>query len=198
MSNNEELIKQWTASGWEDAKEIIGWYEAGWKAPKIALTYRRDFKDPRKALALKDVFDRIVNCRNINRAWESEAHPCHNIVNYQKSQLPGLTLEKFQIPEPWNGAVLDAPIIFVGINPSYTKDELHPDSTWPEEEKYIFFAKRFDSKYTDKNMGPRLQSSDNAPKYRKASKYWINLRSLSGQMLVNVSAGGIFPSFSRS
>lgn len=71
-------------------------------------------------------------------------HPCDNVVNSQ------LTLEleptQFHLPEPWNGRIDCAPILFISSNPSISVEELFPTSGWPDEMIVDFFMNRFEDR----------------------------------------------------
>jgi len=54
-------------------------------------------------------------------------HVCHPIY---VSQGCG-SRNAFHVPEPWNGDIEHAPILFVSINPGFTPDELYPNLSDP-------------------------------------------------------------------
>lgn len=75
---------------------------------------------------------------------------CESIINYQKDYFENQ--DDYQIPEPWNGNIEEAEIMFITLNPSFKKDESRNDSLlkFPQrkeldKEDYIcdFFTNRF-------------------------------------------------------
>lgn len=71
----------------------------------------------------KNLMMSISNCDEIERAKEDSNHPCHKIVHYQYIEN---RRKAFQHPEPWNGNIEKADILFVGSNPSIDFDEYYP------------------------------------------------------------------------
>lgn len=65
------------------------------------------------------VFWDIINC-GLNEFGTSSL--CSGVTNSQGSTKK----EDFHIPEPWNGNLSTARILFVSINPGYSKGELYP------------------------------------------------------------------------
>lgn len=49
-------------------------------------------------------------------------HPCSDIVGVQEHT----SRERHQVPDPWSGAIEQAPILFVSSNPSISTDEPYP------------------------------------------------------------------------
>lgn len=99
----------------------------------------------------KLLFD-ISNCSEFcklikNRNIDSK---CREIVDSQINQEPLLDND-FQIPEPWTGDIVNAPILIISSNPGYSGIELYPNSTWPNSMVADFFINRFQdrgSKYS--------------------------------------------------
>ena len=70
------------------------------------------------------------------------AHPCAEIVGSQAAP----TIDEFQVPEPWNGPLSRAPILFLSSNPGISQIEAYPtwDQTkWPEDRLVDCFEGRF-------------------------------------------------------
>lgn len=88
----------------------------------------------------------ISRCNEVEKALDDSNHPCHNIVNFQKNEL-----KSFQHPEPWNGNIKNASILFVGSNPSYNKNEEYPTDIWSDEDIYGYHNNRFSCEYYQKN-----------------------------------------------
>jgi hypothetical protein len=62
----------------------------------------------------------IAHCRNV-RAWFTDPkkpNPCSRIIESQGLPQNAEALERFQLPEPWQGHLDRALILFVSSNPS--------------------------------------------------------------------------------
>lgn len=91
----------------------------------------------------------IVNC---GVSCEDEKSPCHSIWESQNCTNIG----DFHLPEPWNGDIEKAQLMFLGINPRHNAGELFPrtgydwwmDGTSLNRERIVdFFKNRFSSQY---------------------------------------------------
>lgn len=85
----------------------------------------------------------IARCEEVPVALEDRNHPCHKIVTSQ-------TTDGFQLPEPWNGNITSAEILFVGSNPSYNSAEFFPNQAWDNHKIADFFRERFSDAYYKK------------------------------------------------
>lgn len=83
----------------------------------------------------------IARCPNLAACTRptSTRHPCASIVSSQARY--GATA--FQIPEPWNGRLDRARILFVGLNPGINPREQYPDDDRPGDEIVDYFTNRF-------------------------------------------------------
>jgi hypothetical protein len=73
---------------------------------------------------------------------EQDDHPCSAIVHSQGAT----TMEDFQAPEPWNGSLAKAPILFLSSNPAFAPEEEYPTGNtqvWPDDHVIDFFEQRF-------------------------------------------------------
>jgi hypothetical protein len=67
---------------------------------------------------------------------------CNDIIDYQRTI--GVSEESdFQIPEPWSGDLLNAPILFISSNPAIELIELYPTNSWSDKMIADFFINRF-------------------------------------------------------
>jgi hypothetical protein len=68
-----------------------------------------------------DLLTTIATCDIARRHIEdpSFSSPCREIVCSQGAQ----TWDQFQSPEPWNGFIKSAPILYVSSNPSISESE---------------------------------------------------------------------------
>ena len=48
------------------------------------------------------------------------------------------------MPEPWQGHIETAPILFISMNPGYGSNEVFPTPSWSDEKTIDFFERRFD------------------------------------------------------
>lgn len=55
-------------------------------------------------------------------------HPCSKVVGAQQATFGELR----QVPEPWNGHIDTAPLLFVSSNPSISETERYPTATWSD------------------------------------------------------------------
>ncbi len=83
----------------------------------------------------------IARCPNVRRCFDSTrlSHPCSIVVADQRT-----TIDDFHLPEPWNGEIETAPILFVCCNPSWNRNETFPTHAWDDEAIVRFFRTRFD------------------------------------------------------
>lgn len=88
----------------------------------------------------------IARCKHVENCLNNTQHQnkCNKIIQDQKKEL-----DQFQVPEPWNGNLKTAPILFLGSNPSIsTSDkpdyrEKYPRWSWSDSEIEDFFSNRF-------------------------------------------------------
>ena len=106
----------------------------------------------------------------------------------------------FHIPEPWNGDIEHAPILFVSINPGFTPDELYPNlgnKYWTipaltgvnfnNEIVEDFFENRFNNYYVKfwrmPNMKSRFAVFLANGKYKNVHGYWNYVQRISDKLL---------------
>lgn len=88
----------------------------------------------------------ISNCDEITQAFKDSNHPCHEIIMAQSTDKV-----HFQHPEPWNGNIKKASILFISSNPSYNPSEDYPNDSWKNNEIIDFHENRFSDQYYLKN-----------------------------------------------
>lgn len=116
----------------------------------------------------KELLLSISNCDEIKKAKDDCNHPCHTIVQYQCDENPK---KSYQRPEPWNGNIDSAKILFIGSNPSIDFEEIYPTDGWKENDIYEFHNNRF---------------SDDNDYYRKNKnkvKFWQCMRKITSWLL---------------
>lgn len=119
-------------------------------------------------------------------------HACSEIV---QSQGAGHWSD-FQVPEPWNGPLLTAPILFLSSNPSFSEIEDYPtgdESVWPVERVEDFFNGRFGAgreEWTRKGIHYRRKdgsfSSGNA-----YVRFWASIKARADEALGRPSVPGV-------
>jgi len=83
----------------------------------------------------------VARCPNVRACFErtDNLHPCAKVVADQQ-----VAFDDFHVPEPWNGQIETAPILFVCWNPSWNRQERFPTHLWSDEAIIEFFRTRFD------------------------------------------------------
>ena len=76
---------------------------------------------------------------------------------------------EFQLPEPWNGHLDNAEILFISSNPSIDPNENYPTASWKGEDIVSFFENRF----------------ENTPK-NEWSTYWRTILKWAGWIIPNI------------
>ncbi len=81
----------------------------------------------------------IANCENIHKVLNDDfdSH-CSKIIKSQNNDFAN-----FQLPEPWNGDIENAKILFISSNPSISQTEKYPLGSWADEDIKNFFINRF-------------------------------------------------------
>ncbi len=134
----------------------------------------------------------ISGCPEVHNAFGNKQHPCHEIVNWQKTKLPSLiSVESLfdsdaHRPEAWAGNLGQAKILFLGSNPSFNENEAFPNYSdeWKNDKLSNFAARRFEassSRPYGASDGPTTKEKDRV--YLKSAKlhqskvtHWNELR----------------------
>jgi len=101
--------------------------------------------------------------------------PCSEIVATQNAE----SWAEFQVPEPWSGYLLKAPILFLSSNPSISNTEAYPMGPSDDSHRWNFFDNRFDGYWIQNGNRPRNQ--DNT--YGRAVPYWSGIRNRATELL---------------
>lgn len=97
------------------------------------------------------LINQIARCSEVIEAKINTDHPCNKIVCSQNENE-----HDFQLPEPWNGDISNAKILFISSNPSIDPKanqdghESYPTEKYSNENLPEIFRTRFD-KYTHFN-----------------------------------------------
>jgi len=115
----------------------------------------------------------ITNCKSFEQDSD-DTKPCFKIAHYQiKSKL---SKKDFMLPEPWDGDILQAPILVISSNPAFTEEELFPTRNWPQEMVADYFTNRF------KNRGSKYSWTYNHKILLKdgtrghSVRYWSSIK----------------------
>ncbi len=90
----------------------------------------------------------IADCPELRlcREHPDSSHPCQAIVDLQADR----PWTDHQRPEPWNGDLVSAPVLFVSSNPSIDRTEPYPTGAWGDPGVVTdFFARRFEDHIVD-------------------------------------------------
>lgn len=117
----------------------------------------------------------IADCPLVAESHRLPDHPCRAIVASQPTNNP------FQLPEPWSGRI-DAPILFVGSNPSYCETEDYPTRTeyWTGVRLVSFFNRRFEDGWVKEGVYGRISLGGYS---KNATRYWASIRSRAKELL---------------
>ena len=114
---------------------------------------------------MKTLLINISRCNEVKNAIENSNHPFYRIVNSQEKLKP------FQNPEPWNGDINKADILFLSSNLSYNPDENYPTDSWDDENIYNYHKNRFSDEHYQKNKKKVLFWQ----KTRKSASWLLNI-----------------------
>ena len=92
----------------------------------------------RRAAEADALLLRIARCAELDTARTDSAYPCAKVARAQQPLVPG----RWQVPEPWNGDLAGAPLLFVSSNPSYDPKEEFPTAASEDIEIVDFFRNR--------------------------------------------------------
>ena len=129
------------------------------------------------------LFD-ICNCDNVAKVFSSLylKHPCYDIVKFQKGQ--GVkNINDFQLPEPWSGDIVNAPILFISSNPGYSNLELYPLLTWPKPIIADFFINRFKDRGPDYSWVYKSRLLNKNGTRGKSVRYWSSIKKRAEELL---------------
>lgn len=126
--------------------------------------------------ATRNHFNEIIQC-GYTACWDSlcnnSSSECSKLVS---SQQLNNNIANFHLPEPWNGDIENAEIVFLGPNPGYDSDEFFPTPTsnyWnfvpnriPSSVMEDFFENRFSPHNRAGINNPYVRIEDNNTKYR--------------------------------
>jgi uracil-DNA glycosylase len=140
-------------------------------------------------LSARDLLLEIAHCPVARGclADPESAHPCARIVLSQGTIDPG----EHHLPEPWDGDLAHAPLLFIGSNPSIDADELNPTWTWPDDDVLDFYTHRFDGQRGEWTRDARYPLLKDGTHRRRGVSFWAAVRRRAAELLEREPQPGI-------
>jgi uracil-DNA glycosylase len=114
-------------------------------------------------------------------------HPCARIVLSQRTT----DIAEHHLPEPWDGDLAHAPLLFIGSNPSIDPAELNPTWTWPDDDVLDFYTHRFDGQRREWARDARYPLLKDGTHRRRGVSFWAAVRQRAAELLDHVPQPGI-------
>jgi hypothetical protein len=132
----------------------------------------------------KEVLLEIANCEIARNYFDGPVpgHPCSTVIAAQGAP----SWDQFQVPEPWSGNLLKAPILFLGSNPSIFNAEEYPRGASTEPQLENFFNSRFEGHWMRDN---RARKADGT--YGKKVPYWSSIQGRAAELLGRAASPGV-------
>ena len=121
---------------------------------------------------------------------------CNALYNSQHCA----SIADFQIPEPWNGDIENAPILFVGLNPGFLDVELYPklgnpywlqaNGGFDEAKVEDFFEHRFNSAHQYVQYPNKTKITSGGYKLLRGRTFWGYVKSIADKVLNRASTPG--------
>ncbi len=129
----------------------------------------------------------IAQCELAKRSVENPSHidSCSKIVRVQSAA----NWDSFQIPEPWSGDIVHAPILFFSSNPSISVMEAYPTGLCDPSFLHSYFSDRFNGYWIKDGRFPRNADPSNG-EFGAAVRYWSGIRNRATEILGNPSVPG--------
>ena len=125
----------------------------------------------------------ITRCPELGKARADGWHPCHGVVCFQGP-------DDYHVPEPWQGHIEVAPILFISLNPGYGGNQVFPTPAWSDEKTIDFFERRFDSAAGWTRCRPgnlidlRLKDANSNEFFRNESvRHWRHINTYATELL---------------
>lgn len=131
----------------------------------------------------------ITRCPNIISCFETSNinHPCFKIIHNQDiSDLSG-----FQIPEPWNGRIETAPILFLSSNPSISTEEEYPVWEWDDDLIHDFFQYRFGGGSKEWVKDGLFHLNKDGSHSHEWTRFWAAVRKRAMELLEREATPGV-------
>ena len=108
----------------------------------------------------------------------SMLHSCSKILSVQSTT----DWSRFQIPEPWNGDIVRAPILFLSSNPSISEHEAYPTGLQDANSLRSYFCDRFNGHWIREGVYAR-NADTSGTGYGKAVRYWASIKRRATELL---------------
>jgi hypothetical protein len=112
---------------------------------------------------------------------------CARIVLSQRTTDPA----EHHLPEPWDGDLAHAPLLFIGSNPSIDPDELNPTWTWPDDDVLDFYTHRFEGRRREWTRDRRYPLLKDGTHRRRGVSFWAAVRQRAAELLEGEPQPGI-------
>jgi hypothetical protein len=89
----------------------------------------------------------------------------------------------FHLPEPWSGNLEQAPVLFLGSNPSLAEAEEYPLQSWPDEFIEDFFTHRFGGGSREWVRNGKYTLLRNGSHAGGWVRYWASTRKRAAELL---------------
>ena len=153
-----------------------------WDDPDRALVEAileklRELEGNAPSSTAQKIISDISNCPAVEECLVSDktGHPCQTVVNSQSESV----LAERQIPEPWNGNIEQASILYVSSNPSISEEEIYPTGHWDDLSKTEFFIDRFRSGWVKDGS----RSLEHSGEYSRSVRFWSVVRNGTSNLL---------------
>lgn len=114
----------------------------------------------------------VARCENLCAARCRGGHACHAIVGAQPRSGRG----KFQLPEPWRGDILNAPLLFVSSNPGLSDNDDSPRREMSDEEIVEYYLNRSFPEDFPRNLDRKGE------KKTRAVRFWSEIRARAAEL----------------
>jgi hypothetical protein len=146
-----------------------------------------DVTDLKGADARHALFAEITQCPVVERCKAgARSDPCFKVVSVQE----GVPLRDHQVPEPWNGIIEKARLLFVSSNPSINYTEQYPVWASRLDERIDFFEHRFGGGKTQWTSNRRTLQKDGTYSTGPVS-YWSAIHNRAIELLGPDARAGI-------
>ena len=135
----------------------------------------------------KNIAWEIINC-----GLQNAPNP-NSVCNALYKSQQCTSIADFQIPEPWNGDIENAPILFVGLNPGFLDVELYPklgnpywtlaNGKFDPAKVEDFFEHRFNSSYQYVQYPNRTKIVPEGYKVLRWRTFWAYVKSIADKIL---------------
>jgi len=112
----------------------------------------------------------IARCPNLTGNPDPES-PCGSILVAQDQKCGA----SFQVPEPWRGDIVSAPLLFVSSNPSYDPADDNPTSGETDVQLVDYFHRGFPETF------PKILNADGTPR-KQYVRFWVSIRALAAEL----------------